>query len=275
MTFIGRVYSIKCDVSDFEYIGSTKQQLSARMSCHRRHAKWNKGKLYQYMREVGIEHFRIVPVAEVECETKAELRRAEDKAICERNTIKQGLNTYRAILTEGRRVKENKERCKKHYEENKEHYREYGLMYKAENADLIKVRNERYMENGGREVAKAYRESHKSNVKSNWCRYYGENAERLKAKAKVRYDASGATNCEVCNVSIKTLNFKKHLMSAKHKNAHKPKPTKEEMYAAKLGRNRVKSKGYVHCECCGVKVSKANIGRHKKTTLHIRNFIWS
>lgn len=274
MTFIARIYVIKCDVSEFEYIGSTKQQLSARMSCHRRHSKIYPGKLYNYMREVGIEHFRIVPVLEIQCETMEDQRRAEDKVICERQSIENGLNTHRAHLTPERKKEENRIKCAEHFAANKELYRKNGERYRTENKDVIIERKKKYYENGGgREKGIEWRKANVKKVRENWNRYYSENAERLKAKSSERYHNGEPTYCDRCKVSVSFGSFKKHTKSKKHANAGKPKPTVEERKAAQLARNRTKNKESVYCKCCDSYLTKVNISRHNNSKKHISNFI--
>lgn len=63
---MGTVYIIKNDISEKVYIGSTNQKLNVRMNQHRSRSR--KGvkryELYNYMREIGEEHFHIEPLIE-------------------------------------------------------------------------------------------------------------------------------------------------------------------------------------------------------------------
>ena len=62
---ISRVYKIVNDIDELVYIGSTKQILCRRMTEHRKLAlKGCERKLYNHMRYIGAEHFRILCVRE-------------------------------------------------------------------------------------------------------------------------------------------------------------------------------------------------------------------
>ena len=92
------VYKIVNDVDDLIYIGSTNQILCKRMSDHRQLAlKGRDIKLYNHMREVGAEHFKILCVREYKDISKERLRYKEDKYIKRFDTVKKGLNTYHAF----------------------------------------------------------------------------------------------------------------------------------------------------------------------------------
>jgi len=76
----GKVYKVINDVDDMVYIGSTTQKyLSQRMSNHRQCARLdNSSLMYQHMRRVGIEHFKIVFVENVPCDHIYELASREE-----------------------------------------------------------------------------------------------------------------------------------------------------------------------------------------------------
>jgi len=62
---ISRVYKIVNDIDDLAYIGSTTQKLCKRMSNHRDDVKRGSDrKIHKHMRDVGIEHFKIMLVRE-------------------------------------------------------------------------------------------------------------------------------------------------------------------------------------------------------------------
>lgn len=92
---VGYIYKIVNDVDDKIYIGSTTSSLSARMYRHRsdaKNCKMNKLKLYNHMREIGIEHFKIELVEEIKNCVRNQLRILEDKYIKLLDTVKNGLN---------------------------------------------------------------------------------------------------------------------------------------------------------------------------------------
>ena len=62
---ISTVYKLINDVDDKVYIGSTTSKISKRMTEHRKSAREGRtSKLYQYMRAIGVQHFKIVCVRE-------------------------------------------------------------------------------------------------------------------------------------------------------------------------------------------------------------------
>ncbi len=90
---ISRVYKILNDIDDLVYIGSTKQILCRRMAEHRKLAlKGCARKLYNHMREIGAEHFKILGVREYKDISKDRLKYKEDKYIKIFDTVKTGLN---------------------------------------------------------------------------------------------------------------------------------------------------------------------------------------
>jgi len=93
--YFGRVYKIQNDVDDLVYIGSTIQTLAMRMGGHRSDCRKEKNKnhkAYKHMRSIGIEHFKIVLIENMENCTKEELRAKEDYYIKQFNSVKNGLN---------------------------------------------------------------------------------------------------------------------------------------------------------------------------------------
>ncbi len=62
---ISKVYKVINDVDENVYVGSTIAKLSKRMTDCRKNARnGDKSKFYQHMRDIGIEHFKIVCVRE-------------------------------------------------------------------------------------------------------------------------------------------------------------------------------------------------------------------
>lgn len=87
------IYKISNDLNDKVYIGSTRELLAKRWSCHKSYAKHNYGdsELYQEMRRLGIDHFNCVPIAT--CDTLAGSIEAENRLIKEYDSIASGYNT--------------------------------------------------------------------------------------------------------------------------------------------------------------------------------------
>jgi septum formation inhibitor MinC len=93
----GLVYKISNDKDDYVYVGSTTQKISQRWATHRSYARNNKkGLLYDKIREIGINNFKIIVMLELEYENKYELRKAEDDLI---KSFKNTLNANSACLS--------------------------------------------------------------------------------------------------------------------------------------------------------------------------------
>ena len=69
----GKIYQVLNNINDKVYLGSTCQQLSNRMSLHRRYSINHNGLIYDEMRRLGKEHFYIELIKNYPCETKDEL----------------------------------------------------------------------------------------------------------------------------------------------------------------------------------------------------------
>ena len=89
----GKVYRILQDNEKTVYIGSTTQELSARMGQHRKGLKyWPNLKLYKLMAEVGVDRFSIELIVDVPCDRREILNRAEGEQIRLHGTIIAGAN---------------------------------------------------------------------------------------------------------------------------------------------------------------------------------------
>ena len=75
---IGYIYKITNSKTTDFYIGSTIQKIKGRFKAHKSNARLGKsGKLYQCMREIGIEHFSISLFEECSVENESELCKKE------------------------------------------------------------------------------------------------------------------------------------------------------------------------------------------------------
>jgi group I intron endonuclease len=79
----GKIYKIVNDVNDFIYIGSTSLELSTRMAGHREDAKDKNYPFYKAVREIGVEHFRIILIKPFPCSSRAELNAEEYRVMKE------------------------------------------------------------------------------------------------------------------------------------------------------------------------------------------------
>lgn len=123
----GKIYKLVNDLNDKIYIGcSNYAYLSTRMNSHRQSCKDTSGrrnsKLYNYMREVGVDHFKIEVIETYRCETKKELCEREQYWI---EKLKPELNMFRAIADPDyektkRDPEKRKEQKKQYYDKNKE-----------------------------------------------------------------------------------------------------------------------------------------------------------
>ena len=112
----GKVYVIRNHINDKVYVGSTCQELSQRMTDHRkntRRANVKHIKLYLTMNELGVDNFYIELYKFNPCSCISELHKAEGEAIRILNSVNDGYNARVA----GRSPKEA---CKAYYDRNRE-----------------------------------------------------------------------------------------------------------------------------------------------------------
>ena len=73
-----RVYKIVNDVDEYVYIGSTTKDLATRLEQHITNAETGKeGKLYDHMRRIGINHFIMQLLKNVEMKSRYEFEQYE------------------------------------------------------------------------------------------------------------------------------------------------------------------------------------------------------
>ena len=105
-----KVYKITNSIDDEIYIGSTTYQyLATRINSHRMMCKDISGrrdsKLYNKMRELGVENFKIELLEEVNCESKEDLLKKEQEYI---DLLKPSLNMLRCKPRTEEEIKEYK-----------------------------------------------------------------------------------------------------------------------------------------------------------------------
>jgi hypothetical protein len=251
----GKVYKITCNVDDRIYIGSTTQELSQRMSCHRSAYKKQKQNenitfpIYQAFDEIGIEFFQIELIENVKCETKDELFAKEAHYQRELNTKdpEKGFNCVYAHLSDEQRKKYNCEKSKKWAEKNPEKIQKMSKNYYDNNSVKIIEKSKIYRKENPEKVAQShknwadknkehrqdymkgynikYREENREELNEKARKFHEEHKEERNKKRNERYHANREENlqknkipwhCDSCNQTMPTSSRSRHLKSAKH-----------------------------------------------------------
>ena len=128
------------------YVGSTKN-FTRRKCDHKRNSNNNHHyKLYQYIvNNGGWENFNMVPIKEVECETKLQALIIEEEIRCDLNAK---LNSIRAHITEEQLIQRNKD----YQEQNKVQIKEQRKSFREINKDRIKVEKKKYYDENKDEI---------------------------------------------------------------------------------------------------------------------------
>ena len=177
-----KIYKVVNDVNDDIYIGATCQSLSKRMAEHRismRSKRDKHIKLYQKMNEIGVEHFKILLIAETPCDNVEQLRAIEGEYIKELGT----LNSQVAGRTSSDYCKEFKER-----------YYPTKKIYRENNRDILNEKNREYYNTKKEEI-------------------------NIKHKKRYDEITSSKMTCEVCRTIHNKKNKPLHLRSKKHQEA--------------------------------------------------------
>ena len=132
------IYKICCDdVKDFVYVGST-QNIRCRKNQHKsdcnneNNNKNYNSKIYKTIRDNGgWDNWRMLCIAEVECETKRQAEIVEERY---RQELNANMNSQRCYVTE----EQNKEYMKEYNKERKEETKEYNKEYYENNKEEIK-----------------------------------------------------------------------------------------------------------------------------------------
>lgn len=243
--FVYKIYWSDCD--EF-YIGSTKLRLSKRMIQHRSACrKGNKYKLYQFMREKGVNSFEYMLVSTHQVISIDEQRKYEQEKIAE---LKPTLNTYRAFVTDEELLVQKKE----YYLNNKEELLARGKEYRQNNKEKAK---EYYSKNKERILAKKkeYRQNNKENIASREKEYRHNNKEKAKEYQKEYY-----------------LNNKERITARReeYRQNNKEKIASREKEYRQNNKEKIAAQGKEKITCeCGAVFKKDNKYNHKKTKKHI------
>lgn len=136
-----KIYKIVNDCDDEIYVGSTRNKLSKRMSCHRTCAKTLNNTVYVKMRELGVEHFRIVLIATYEVDNCEEQRQREQEHIDELQPV---LNRRRAHTTDEQHKEQDIAYRKLYYVNNKEKLNARAKEYYVNNKEQLAAYNKEY-----------------------------------------------------------------------------------------------------------------------------------
>lgn len=111
----GKIYKIINDINDKKYYGSTISTLSHRFCQHKTNMnnEENLCLLYEEMRELGKEHFKIILIENYEAKNKDDLR-AREQFFLDRD--KPELNKIKAFRTEDEKIEYNRKYDKKRRE---------------------------------------------------------------------------------------------------------------------------------------------------------------
>lgn len=94
----GKIYHLKCSITDKYYIGSTCSTLHDRLLNHKRVGKKRDTKIYEYMKYYGVDNFYINLIENWPCDNKYQLLKREGYNQVLYNTVNNGLNTRYAGL---------------------------------------------------------------------------------------------------------------------------------------------------------------------------------
>ena len=135
-----KICSLDTNIDD-TYVGSTKN-FTQRKYNHQKNSTNHHYKVYQFIRENGgWDNFNMMPIKEVECETKLQAIMIEEEIRCE---LKANLNSIKAYVTE----EEIKQQFKDYHIKNKDYICEQRKAFREANKDRLKMeQQEKYEKN--------------------------------------------------------------------------------------------------------------------------------
>ena len=196
----GKVYEIFNSITDDTYIGSTTQLLCNRMKNHRNHCRYQNRttyncKLYQCLRQHGVDNFYIELIEKCPCTIKEELHAREAHWIRQERPSLNGAIPGRTD--------------KQYYQDNKEKINEYNTNYHKNHWDA-------YFE-----TAKRYRDKmqntpgYKEKVKERNQKYRQDNKDAIRIYNKEKYEKLEKVKCE-CGCVVSKYYLSKHKSTPKH-----------------------------------------------------------
>lgn len=187
----GKVYRIVCNVTGKEYIGSTCQRLSKRLSGHRTdYAAYLRGN-HDYVTSFAVLEggdYDIVLMEACPCGSKEELHQIERRYIDSRECV----NKVLPLRTRSQYRHDNADKIKQYasqYDQmNKEHIKARKKIYRQVNKEAIRETKQKYREKNrteilekGRQYMKTYYQQNKQAVLE---RQKARKAEKKKAQAQ-------------------------------------------------------------------------------------------
>lgn len=269
--FKGSVYKIIADNDETQvvYIGSTKDELSRRMSYHRSGYKaYKDGKKTNFTSsfilfdEFGIENCKIILLESYDVSSKDELKSKEQMWI---DKI-PNCNKYKAFRTE---------------EQKKEYTQKYDKQYRIDNREKIAEQHKVYAEEHKEQMAEynaKWREDNHEKLLEDKKTYYQKNKEKiLSAQAE-------KITCE-CGLILSKNNLAAHKKSQQHldfengivkssgtyyeRNADIVKEKVKQYRLENI--DKIKARKTEKLECsCGVTYTRDNYNRHCLSAHHIK-----
>jgi hypothetical protein len=132
----GKIYKIVNNIDNMLYIGSTTTKLCQRMNVHRCKTRYNNNiNLYNHMRKLGVDNFKIVLIEEYSCSNKDQLLRRE-RYILELHDKQKLLNSNKPHTTCIEKIYQKRECVKIWYNNNK--------TYKLNKCKIWRENNKQY-----------------------------------------------------------------------------------------------------------------------------------
>ena len=172
-------YKICCeDLPDYVYVGSTKafanRKWSHKGSCNNENNRSYNLKVYKTIRDNGgWDNWRMVCIAEEECETKRQAEMVEERY---RQELNANMNGKRCYTSQEQRKEDNKEYNKEHkdeinekrrvnYKEHKEHKEKKKEYYEEHKDEIQKRKSKKYTCACGSEIQLGDKSKHEKTKK--------------------------------------------------------------------------------------------------------------
>jgi hypothetical protein len=212
----GRIYQIVNDIDDDVYIGSTCNSLSNRMCQHKvrmKQSNCENRRLYQHIKEIGIEHFRIELIEYFPCETKEQLHAREGQLIRQLGT----LNCKIEGRTKNEYNEDNKEdileKQKQYYEAHKAEILEKQKQYYEANKEALAEKKKQWYEAHKEDILEKneqYRETHKEALVEKQKQYREANKDEIAERQGRIFECPCGSKCR-WNEKARHFKSKKHM----------------------------------------------------------------